>query len=71
MKLTQFVGLYHPNSTGIYIVKKDKVKPFLEKNQFVWDKYNLDVDLFKEEPIYLKSEDMIDSFRGVYPEMFL
>lgn len=71
MKIKQLVSLHHPHWSGSFLLRKVKVRQFLDMNSAVWEENNIDVDLFIEEDVFLKDNELEDILRKEYPEWFL
>ncbi len=71
MKLNNYRALHHPLLQETFILRKNKIKEWIEKNEQIWEKYNIDPDLFIVEVVFIKDGSLIDVFKENAPEYLL
>jgi len=69
--MTLFV-VQHPHlPKGFIISTKFKVKDFIEKNDKIWKKHNMDKKLFTVEEFSVKDTLLEETIKDGMPELFL
>lgn len=71
MKIPGLVAIHHPHWRGTFVVQRHMYKSFIEKNEHIWDKYNMDPDLFIIEDIWIKDDKIENILLEGLPELFL
>ncbi len=65
-------GLHHPHMSETFIVlSEDKGVEFIKKNQKIWEKYDIDPNLFISELAWIKDNQIIKTLKEGMPELFL
>ena len=71
MKIKGLIALHHPDWSGTFIIKKHNLKSFIKKNDDLWQKYNIDPDIFIAENVWIKDNELEDILLDNLPELFL
>jgi len=71
MKLPSFTALHHPHLKGVWVVRTTLLQQFIDRNEEVWEDYNVDSELFIREEVFIKDTPLEDILRDQLPEVFL
>ena len=69
MKL--FVVIHPDLDKGFILSSEIKAKNMIDKNEKVWEKYNMDPKYFKIESWYVKDAALVSTIKDGMPELFL
>jgi len=61
----------HPNLEKTYLMREHKFNKFIDINQHVWKKYNLDITKFEKVTVSIKDRELLEVLNKEFPEEML
>jgi len=61
----------HPNLKTTYLMREHKFNKFIDINQHVWKKYNLDITKFEKVTVSIKDRELLEVLNEKFPEEML
>ena len=65
------ITVTHPNLETTYLMREHKFDRFIDINQSIWKKYNLDISKFKKVTVSVKDRELLKAINEKFPEEML